>query len=49
MQFLNAQKLGDQEGEIEKIKNLFLDILRDVKNDIENGEQPRDTAATAIP
>lgn len=48
MQFLNTQKLGEYEAEIEKIKNLFLAILRDIKNDIENGEQSGDTATTAM-
>ena len=39
LQFLNAQKLGEHEAEIEKIKNVFLAILRDIKKDIDNGEQ----------
>ena len=34
LQFLNAQKLGDHEAEIEKIKSVFLSILRDIKKDI---------------
>ena len=40
LQFLNAQKMGEHEAEIEKIKNVFLAILRDIKKDIDNGEQP---------
>lgn len=44
MQFLTAQKIGEHEAEIEKIKNLFLAILRDIKNDIDSGKQPEDTA-----
>lgn len=39
LQFLNAQKLGDHEAEMEKIKSVFLAILRDVKHDIDSGEQ----------
>ena len=37
---MNAQKMGEHEAEIEKIKNVFLAILRDIKKDIDNGEQP---------
>ena len=40
LQFLNAQKMGEHEAEIEKIKNVFLAILRDIKKDMESGEQP---------
>ena len=40
LQLLNAQKIGEHEAEIEKIKNVFLAILRDIKKDIDNGEQP---------
>lgn len=43
LQFLNAQKLGEHEAEIEKIKNVFLAILRDIKKDIDSGEQPGET------
>ena len=41
LQLLNAQKMGEHEAEIEKI-NAALDcaILRDIKKDIDNGEQP---------
>ena len=31
LQLLNAQKMGEHEAEIEKIKNVFLAILRDIK------------------
>ena len=48
LQFLNAQKMGEHEAEIEKIKNVFLAILRDIKKDIDNGEQPGDVATTAM-
>lgn len=44
MQFLTAQRIGAHEAEIEKIKNVFLAILRDIKNDIDSGKQPEDTA-----
>ena len=44
MQFLTAQKIGEHEAEIEKIKNVFLAILRDIKSDIDSGKQPEDTA-----
>ena len=37
LQLLNAQKIGEHEAEIEKIKNVFLAILRDIKKDIDNG------------
>ena len=40
LQFLNAQKLGEHEAEIEKIKSVFIAILRDIKNDMDSGEQP---------
>ena len=46
LQLLNAQKMGEHEAEIEKIKNVFLAILRDIKKDIDNGE-PTGEAATA--
>ena len=38
--FINAQKVGAHEADIEKIKNLFISILRDIKADIDNGVQP---------
>lgn len=45
---LNAQKMGEHEAEIEKIKNGFLAILRDIKKDIDNGEQPGEAATAAM-
>ena len=48
LQFLNAQKLGEHEAEIEKIKNMFLAILRDIKKDIDNGEQPGEAVTAAM-
>ena len=48
LQFLNAQKLGEHEAELEKIKNVFLAILRDIKKDIDSGEQPGEVATAAM-
>ena len=48
LQFLNAQKLGEHEAELEKIKNVFLAILRDIKNDMASGEQPGEVATAAM-
>ena len=48
LQFLNAQKVGEHEAEIEKIKNVFLAILRDIKKDIDNGEPPGEAATAAM-
>ena len=48
LQFLNAQKLGEHEAELEKIKNVFLAILRDIKKDIDNGEQPGEAVTAAM-
>ena len=45
LQLLNAQKMGEHEAEIEKIKNVFLAILRDIKKDIDNGEKFRTDVA----
>lgn len=48
LQFLNAQKMGEHEAEIEKIKNVFLAILRDIKKDMGSGELPREVATAAM-
>ena len=48
LQLLNAQKMGEHEAEIEKIKNVFLAILRDIKKDMDNGEQPGEVATAAM-
>lgn len=48
IQFLNAQKIGAHEAEIEKIKNTFLAILRDIKNDMDSGELPEQTATAEM-
>ena len=48
IQFMNAQKLGEHEAEIEKIKSIFLAILRDIIKDIDSGKQPTETATAAM-
>ena len=48
LQFMSAQKLGEHEAEIEKIKSIFLSILRDIKKDIDSGKQPEKTASAAM-
>ena len=48
LQLLNAQKMGDHEAEIEKIKNIFLAILRDIKRDMDNGKQPGEAVTVAM-
>ena len=45
---MNAQKMGEHEAEIEKIKNVFLTILRDVKKDMDSGGQPGEVATAAM-
>ena len=44
--FLNSQKLGEHEAELEKIKNTFMAILRDIQKNIENNSE-KPTAITA--
>lgn len=39
LQFIKAQKVGEHEADIEKIKNSFVAILRDIKSDMESGAQ----------
>jgi len=48
IQFLNAQKMGKHEAEIEKIKNVFMSILRDIKGDIDSGKPPEEPVNAAI-
>ena len=48
LQFMSAQKLGEHEADIEKIKSIFLSILRDIKKDIDSGKQPEKTATAAM-
>lgn len=45
LNFLRSSKMGANEADIEKIKNLFLSILRDIKKDFPN--DPSGAAATA--
>ena len=45
---MNAQKMGEHEAEIEKIKSVFLAILRDIKKDMESGEQPGEAVTAAM-
>lgn len=40
--------MGEYEAEIEKIKNIFLAILRDIKKDMDSGEQPGETVTAAM-
>ena len=40
--------MGEHEAEIEKIKNVFLAILLDIKKDIDNGEQPGEAVTAAM-
>ena len=48
IQFINAQKLGEHEAEIEKIKSVFLAILRDIKKDIDDGTPPGEPVTAAM-
>ena len=48
LQVLNAQKMGEHEAEIEKIKSVFLAILRDIKKDMDNGEKPGEAVTAAM-
>lgn len=48
LQLLNVQKMGEYEAEIEKIKNVFLAILRDIKKDMDSGEQPGEAVTAAM-
>lgn len=45
-QFLNWQKLGSNEADIEKIKNQFVSILRDIKSSMQNKELTSTIATT---
>lgn len=45
---MNAQKMGEHEAEIEKIKTVFLAILRDIKKDMDNGEQSGEAVTAAM-
>jgi len=48
LQLLNAQKMREHEAEIEKIKSAFLTILRDIKKDMESGEQTGEAVTAAM-
>lgn len=45
---MNAQKIGEHETEIEKIKSVFLAILWGIKNYMDNGAQPGGTATVDV-
>ena len=45
---INMQKIGTNEADIEKIKNEFMVILRDVKSGMQSGEPTGDIATTDI-
>lgn len=40
VRFLNEQKLGKHEAESEMISKIFLSILREIKRELENSDQP---------
>ena len=42
------KRQGEHEAEIEKIKNVFLAILRDIKKDMDSGEQPGEAVTAAM-
>lgn len=46
MRFVNAEKVGKHEIDIEKIKNTFMAILRDIKKEIDAEGVQRDTATS---
>ena len=46
MSFLNSTKIQSNEADIEKIKNILMKILRDIKVDMES-QQPTGAVATA--
>ena len=48
MKYLNDEKQGEHEAEVERIKNVILTILRDMKKDMDNGEQPGNHATSAM-
>ena len=47
MRYLSAQKLCTHEAELEKIKNLFMKILRDVKK-MDHRELPKQTMTASM-
>ena len=47
IRYLNAQKIGESEADYEKIRNIFMAILRDIKKDMDDGKAPTPTASSA--
>lgn len=45
---LKSRKLRDHEAEIEKIKNMFIAILRDIKKDMDTGAVPTETITKEV-
>ncbi len=48
MKELNIRKLKNYEAEIERIKSIFISILKDIKKDIDNGTAPTETVTKDI-
>ena len=48
IRFMNAQKPGEHEAEMERIKNIFLSILREIKSDIDNHHMPEQTVNSEL-
>ena len=48
LQLLNTQKMGEHEAEIDKIKYVFLAILRDILKDIDNEKPPGEAVTAAM-
>ena len=46
IRFVNTQKFGKHELDIERIKNTFLTILRDIKKDVDANNTQNDTVTT---
>ena len=47
IRFINSEKFGKHEIDIEKIKNTFMSILRDIKIDIEGGSDAAESTITS--
>jgi hypothetical protein len=45
---IKSGKLSEHEAELEKIKSTFLTVLKDIKNDINADNPPREAATEAI-
>ena len=48
MRTFSDKNLDDYEAEVERVKNVFLTILRDMKKGLDNGAQPGDTATSTM-